>query len=99
MQMLSQHDMFVPEYPHNPAAHLNSPTAIRINGRISHCDKELLAGHNKAARGYVGLLSEDGRTGSRDVREACSPPLPELLIFRRGLWGDDAGPAMSNVTD
>jgi hypothetical protein len=72
---------------------------MRINGRISHCDRELLAGHSKAARGYDGLLEEVGRPGAGEaVTEAGSLPLLVVLIFRRGLWGDGVGPAMSSVT-
>src|ERR1700678_3541499 len=41
----------VPEYPQRPAAHLNKPTTININGRISHCDTELRAGQRNAASG------------------------------------------------
>jgi hypothetical protein len=94
-RLYSQTRILLPEYPHNPAAHLNSPTAMRINGRISHCDKELLAGHNRAARGYDGLLEEDARPDpDEDIRGAGSVPFPEPLTFRRGLCGDGVGPAI-----
>lgn len=44
----------IPEYPHNPTAHLNKPTTINIRGSITHCDVELRADQSKDANGYVG---------------------------------------------
>ena len=51
VETASEHLESIPEYPQSPAAHLKRPTAMRINGRISHCDTELLAGQKKAANG------------------------------------------------
>ena len=74
----------VPEYPQSPAAHLKSPTAIKIKGRISHCDTELRAGQRKAARGYAGRLVLV-RPAEEVVAEDDSLPLLVFLTFRRGL--------------
>jgi hypothetical protein len=74
----------VPEYPQRPAAHLNKPTAIKIIGRISHCDTELRAGQRKAASGYAGRL-EPVRLAVDGATEETSLPLLVFLTFRRGL--------------
>ena len=74
----------LPEYPHSPAAHLKSPATIRINGNTSHCEEAPRAGQRKEAKGYVGLVREDG--------DICLYPFSSFLPFRRGLCG--AGPAM-----
>ena len=74
----------LPEYPHKPAAHLKSPTAIKIRGRTSHCEIEPRAGHRKAVNVYVGLcpggLEREGRSDG-----AVDMSLPPFLTFRRGL--------------
>jgi hypothetical protein len=76
----------IPEYPQRPAAHLNSPTAIKINGRTSHCDTELRVGQRKAASGYAGRLElELARPAVDGATEETSLPLLVFLTFRRGL--------------
>lgn len=84
----------VPEYPHSPAAQRDRPTAININGKISHRETELRAGHRKAARGYAGRLLL-GRPVVDGAFEEGSLPLLVCLTFRRGLWGE--GPAIVTV--
>jgi hypothetical protein len=74
----------VPEKPQRPAAHLKRPTAIRINGRISHCDTELRAGQRKAARGYAGRLVVE-RPALEGATEETSLLLLVFLTLRRGL--------------
>lgn len=54
----------IPEYPQKPVAHLKRPTAIKTNGRITHCEVDFFAGHRNAASGYggVGVLDLDLNT-------------------------------------
>jgi hypothetical protein len=84
----------MPEYPQSPAAHLKSPTAINISGRISHCETELRTGQRKAARGYAGLVVADDRELADGATEETSLPLLVFLAFRRGLCGEGEGPAI-----
>jgi hypothetical protein len=80
----------LPEYPHSPAAHLNKPTAININGRTSHCDM-LRAGQRKAVSGYAGrvVVAADRPVVDDPTEETwLAPPFPGFLAFRLGLWGE-----------
>lgn len=52
----------LPEYPHKLTAHRNNPTAIRTNGRMSHCEVAPRANHMKETRGKAGAAS--GEPGS-----------------------------------
>lgn len=62
---------------------------MRINGRTSHCDDVVRAGHRNAARGNAGALTRaSGREGG------LSMPLRGLLALRRGLCSDAEGPAI-----
>lgn len=84
---LSVTDDTVPEYAQSPAAHLNNPTTIKINGKTPHCDTELRAGQRKAARGYVGRFPAE-RTDAVELVAAEEVPLSIgafFLTFRRGL--------------
>lgn len=72
-----------PEYPQSPAAHRNSPTTINTSGSTSHWDKDVRAGHRKAAKGNDGV-----RTRASDrTRTGLSMSLSDFLGFRRGLCG------------
>lgn len=72
-----------PEYPQSPAAHRNSPTTINTSGSTSHWDKDVRAGHRKAAKGNEGV-----RTRASDrTRTGWSMSLSDFLGFRRGLCG------------
>ena len=88
--MLAHNALTIPEYPQNPAAHLKSPTTIRITGRTSHCDDELRAGHRNAARGKDGDLTR----ASGLERGTFSTLSSGFLVLRLGLCGEGLGPAM-----
>ena len=45
----------VPEYDQNPVAHRKSPTAIKMSGRVTHCETLPFAGSKKATKGNAGL--------------------------------------------
>lgn len=77
----------LPEYPHRPAAHLKRPTAININGRISHCDTEARAGQSSEAKGYAGFKDPERVD---ETAEEISLPL-FFLTLRRGLCGEGEG--------
>ena len=66
---------------------------MRVRGRRSHSDAELLAGHKKAARGKEGVLKSEPDTGSSVVKMLAPLP-PTRLGFRRGLWGEGDGAAI-----
>lgn len=65
----------VPEYPHRLTAHLKRPTAMRVRGRISHCDTLARAAQRNETSGNAGdclpspastikLLFEPGAVGT-----------------------------------
>lgn len=84
-----------PEYPQSPAAHRNRPTTISTSGSTSHCDKDVRAGHKKAAKGNAGVRT---RTSDRD-RRGLSMSLSVFLAFRRGLCGAGLGADMITAWD
>lgn len=45
----------LPEYPQSPVDHRNNPTAIRINGKVTHWETVPLAGSKKATNGNAGF--------------------------------------------
>lgn len=45
----------IPENPQKPTTHLNKPTTIKVNGRMTHCEVDFLAGHKNAASGKAGF--------------------------------------------
>lgn len=44
-----------PEYGHIPVHHLNSPTTIRMHGKVTHWEVVPFAGQKKATKGKAGF--------------------------------------------
>lgn len=63
---------------------------MRIRGKTCHCDRELRAGHRKAARGKDGVRTR----ASVLTRGLSTGDVGVFLALRRGLWGDGEAAAM-----
>jgi hypothetical protein len=86
-----------PEYPQNPAAHLNKPATISIKGSISHCETEPRAGHKNADSGKVGVRTSASALERCWLTFMTTLAVGFLTALRLGFGVEGAWPAI--VTD
>lgn len=77
-----------PEYPHKLAPQRNRPTAMRITGRISHCDVPPRAGQRKATSGNAGFASPVVLSRTTKSAFELGDPVERSFLFFRGRRDD-----------
>lgn len=84
-----------PEYPQRLTAQRKRPTAMRVRGKISHCDTLALAAHRNETSGNAGDCPP---SPASTIRLLFEPGADGTFVFLRGRCEEGVGGAIARHT-